>query len=150
MQAPFSPRPGKSPIAAGEGLTQGRGGVALARRAAPGHIGAGSFGVIKAMFRIFAFLTLAAGFVAAVMDGARTLANGVLAYASLADAGSRLLGARFSALQASTEEIHPLLWDPLLASLLMTPASLALLAAGLLFHFMGRKQGDGVGYLTPG
>jgi hypothetical protein len=110
----------------------------------------GSFDVIKALFRIMAFLTLAAGFVAAVMDCARTLANGVLAYASLADAGTLLLGARFSALQAATEQIHPLLWDPLLRSLLMAPASLALLAAGLLFHFIGRRRGGSVGFLTPG
>jgi hypothetical protein len=106
--------------------------------------------VIKALFRIIAFLTLAAGFVATVMDGARTLANGVLAYASLADAGARLLGGRFAALQAATEQIHPLLWDPLLAGLLMAPASLALLAAGLAFHFIGRRRGSGPGYITPG
>ncbi len=105
--------------------------------------------VIKATFRTCAFLLLAAGFVAAVMDGARSLAASALDYAQLGGTVAGLLGERFAALQPAVERnLHPLLWDPVLTKLLLLPTSLALLGLGLLFHRIGRRSRASIGYVT--
>jgi hypothetical protein len=105
--------------------------------------------MVKALLRILAFLVLAAGFVAVVMDGARSLAGSELEYAPLSSALGRLLGGRFDQAQAAIERnLHPLLWDPVMLGLGMAPASLVLLGLGLLLHRLGRRPASGVGYLT--
>jgi hypothetical protein len=104
--------------------------------------------VIKGLFRILAFLLLAAGFVAAVMDGARTLANGALDYAKLGGTAFRLLGERFLLLQPAVERhLHPLLWDPVLLNLIVLPTSLVLLVLGFVCYRIGRRSGSSIGYL---
>ncbi len=105
--------------------------------------------VIKSLFRMLAFLLLAAGFVAAVMDGARSLANSTLDYARVGATALRLFGERFNQLQPAVERnLHPLLWDPVLITFLMLPTSLVLLALGLVVYRLGRRSGAAVGYLT--
>lgn len=105
--------------------------------------------MIKSLFRILAFLLIAAGFVAAIMDGARSLANSTLDYARVGTTAMRLLGERFSQLQPAIERnIHPLLWDPVMITLLMLPTSVVLLVLGLLFYRIGRRSGSAIGYIT--
>ncbi len=103
----------------------------------------------KFVFRITAFLLLAAGFVAAVMDGARTLANSTLSYASLGETAMRLLGDRFLLIQPAVERLlHPLLWDPVLLKLWLLPTSVMLLGLGFVFYRLGRRPRTTIGYLT--
>ncbi len=107
--------------------------------------------MIRGTLRLIGFLVLAAGFVATVMDGARTLAAGQLSYAKLGETGFRLLGERFLLLQPAIERhIHPLLWDPVVLSLLLAPTSLVLLALGLILHRLGRVREPRVGAVTRG
>jgi hypothetical protein len=104
--------------------------------------------VIKGLFRILAFLLLAAGFVAAVMDGARTIANSAVDYAKLGSTLFRLFGERFLLLQPAVERhVHPLLWDPVLLNLLVLPTSVVLLVLGFLSYRIGRRSGSRIGHV---
>lgn len=105
--------------------------------------------MIKGLFRFVAFLLLAAGFVGTVMDAARSLANSSLDYARLGDTVQRVLGDRVLQVQAAIERnIHPLLWDPVMSSLLLVPTSLLLLALGLGCYRIGRREPQTIGYVT--
>jgi hypothetical protein len=105
---------------------------------------------MRLLFRLSGFLLLAAGFVAAVMDGARVLANSQFAYAKIGETAFRLLGERFLLLQPAVERhVHPLLWDPVLLNVLLLPTSLTLLALGLLMHRLGRRRDPAIGVVTP-
>jgi hypothetical protein len=105
--------------------------------------------VIKSLFRILAFLFLGAGFVAAIMDGARSLANSTLDYARVGSTALRLFGERFTQIQPAIERnIHPLLWDPVMINVLLLPTSLVLLGIGLFCYRLGRRSGAAIGYLT--
>jgi hypothetical protein len=104
--------------------------------------------VIKRLFRILAFLLLAAGFVAAIMDGARSLANATLDYARVGSTAARLLGDRFGQLQPNIERnIHPMLWDPALSTLFVLPTSVVLLVLGLICYRLGRRSGTAFGHV---
>ncbi len=105
--------------------------------------------MIRGTSRLLGFLLLAAGFVALVMDGARSLAGSHLEYARLADTAAALFGERFLALQPFVERsLHPALWNPVLLNALQGPTSLLVLALGLLFHWLGRERRVGIGHLT--
>jgi hypothetical protein len=105
--------------------------------------------VLKGLVRVLAFAVLAAGFVAAVMDGARSLANGELAYAKLGATAHRLLNERFLLIQPALERhVHPLLWDPVVLNLLLLPTSLTLLVLGLVLYRLGRRPVATIGHMT--
>ena len=106
--------------------------------------------MIKGVFRLFAFVLLAAGFVAAIMDGARSLANSTLDYAELGATAFRVFGDRYLALRPAIERhVHPLLWDPVLLNLALLPTSLVLLALGFLCHRIGQRSASPIGHLAP-
>ncbi len=106
--------------------------------------------MIKGVFRILAFVLLAAGFVAAIMDGARSLANSTLDYARLGATGFRLFGEKYLLLQPAIERhVHPLLWDPVLLNFTLLPTSLVLLVLGLVCHRIGQRSATPIGYLAP-
>ncbi|MGL4441863.1 MAG: hypothetical protein ACRCUE_21655 [Bosea sp. (in: a-proteobacteria)] len=105
--------------------------------------------MIKTLLRFLAFLLVAAGFVAAIMDGARSLANSTLEYARIGSTLTRLFGDRINQLQPAIERnVHPLLWDPVLVTLLLLPTSVLLLVTGLACYRLGRRTGPAIGYLT--
>ncbi len=106
--------------------------------------------MIKGVFRMLAFVLLAAGFVAAIMDGARSLANSTLDYARLSSTAFRLFGDRYLALQSAIERsVHPLVWDPVMLNLMLLPTSLVLLVLGLVCHRIGQRNASRIGYLAP-
>jgi hypothetical protein len=104
---------------------------------------------MRRVFRLFGFLLIAAGFVAAVMDGARSIARSALDWQPLGATAFRLLGERYLLLQPAIERhVHPLLWDPVVLNLTLLPTSLVLLALGFLFHRFGRPQETPIGHLV--
>lgn len=104
--------------------------------------------MIKSLFRIVAFLFLAAGFVAAVMDGARSLANSTLDYAPASMTVAWFLGERFNQWQPAVERnLHPLLWDPVLVNLMALPTSLVLLLLGGAAYRIGRRSVSTIGHV---
>lgn len=105
--------------------------------------------MFRAGVRLLGFLLLAAGFVGAVMDGARSLAASSLDYARIGETALLLLGDRFGQLQPAVERnLHPLVWNPVMTTLLMFPTALLLLGLGLICHRIGRPPPILIGHVT--
>lgn len=105
--------------------------------------------MIRFLFRLLGYLGIGGGFVALVLDGARSIANQAPGFVSLGEMGFRLLGERYLMLQPAIERhLHPLLWDPVILTLTLLPGFAVALALGFLFLRIGRKPGEGIGILT--
>lgn len=105
--------------------------------------------MLRFLVRAMGYLAVAGGFVMLVIDGTRTLANGMLSVMALGEAGFRLLGERYLLIQPGIERhVHPLLWDPIVLNLTLMPASLVLLAIGLGLVMLGRKPPEPIGFDT--
>jgi hypothetical protein len=87
--------------------------------------------VFRFLVRLIGLIALAGAFAAAVMDGARSIANDALSITPLGAALARLAPAKFEQLPALAAKIHPKLWDPVLLDLLYIPAAVALAVVGI-------------------
>ena len=94
------------------------------------------------MFRAIGLLTLAAAFAAAVIDGARTLADQRLEFTPLGATLGYVLHDKLAALPALAAKIHPKLWDPVLLSVLYVPTFLALALLGVALMVLTRSRGE--------
>ena len=105
------------------------------------------------MFRFFLRLIglalVAAGFVAVVIDGTRSIANNALSFTSLGEVAFAVFKERYLLLQPAIEHrVHPLLWDPVVLNLTLAPASLVALVLGVFFLWLGRRPKEPIGYLA--
>jgi hypothetical protein len=122
--------------------TSGPGVSPLARQ------GSGS-GFVRFLLRLIGYLLVAAGFVALVIDGARSIANSALQFTVLGETLQGLLRERYSWIQPAIERnIHPLLWDPVLLNLMLAPTALAAMLLGLLFVRLGARPQETIGIVT--
>ena len=97
--------------------------------------------MIRFLLRFTGFWLLAAGFVALIVDGTRSIAAGEIMLTPLGSTAIWLFPAKFPILQPAVERhLHPWLWDPLLVSLLLTPTFLALGGLGLLLFAAGLRR----------
>ena len=94
---------------------------------------------MRFLARIIGFLCVAGGFVALVIDGTRTIANASWAPLALGDVAGRAFPKLLPALQPAVERLHPLLWSPLLTSLLATPAFVVGIGLGFVLLLLGRR-----------
>lgn len=92
--------------------------------------------MLRGFLVIAAYLCLTGGFVAAVIDGARSIGAGALSMTYAED----VLRARAPGLQASLDKISPLLWDPVMLKIMQVPLGLLLGAIGLLVLLMVRRK----------
>jgi hypothetical protein len=89
---------------------------------------------IGGLFLLFAVIAL-------TTDFTRAEASGALAFASLLDHWSELAPQSLAAAQKTVQgRAHPLLWDPVIRSLLALPAWASLGAVGLIFAWLGRPR----------
>ncbi len=102
--------------------------------------------MIKGVIRLVGFLLSAAGFVVIVIDGTSSIAAGALRYTRLQDTALQLFPVRFAEFGPRLARIHPLLWDPAATTALQTPTALALIALGVVFLLLGRKNPEQIGY----
>ena len=86
--------------------------------------------MLRFLVRAIGLVALAGAFAAAVMDGARSLANDTISIAPLGSALARLAPQKFEQLPALAAKISPRLWDPFLVDVLWVPASVALAVVG--------------------
>jgi len=96
--------------------------------------------VLRLLFRLTGLISLAGAFAAAVIDAARTLANGRLEWTPAGVTLDRLFPAKFEALPALAARIHPKLWDPVLLTILWSPTALILAVVGLLLLALARPR----------
>ena len=105
------------------------------------------------MFRFLArslgLALIAAGFVGLVIDGTRSMANGLVTFTPLGEVAFRLFPKSFPLLEpAVTRHVHPWLWDPLLLNVFLMPAAVLGFVVGALLLWLGRKPEEPIGYLA--
>jgi len=86
--------------------------------------------MLRFLLRTIGLVALAGAFAAAVMDGARSIANGALSLTPLGLTIGRLAPSKLAALPGLAARVSPKLWDPVLIHLLWVPTSVALAAVG--------------------
>jgi hypothetical protein len=95
------------------------------------------------------YLLVAGGFVMLLTDGARAIDNSLLRFTPLGETLLSLFGERVRLLQPSVERnLHPLLWDPVLLSLMQAPTALAGLFLGFLLLWLGAAPKPQIGIVT--
>ena len=92
--------------------------------------------MLRVLFLIAAYLCLTGGFVAAVIDGARSIGAGALSLTYAED----VLRPRFPGLQAMLDNISPWLWDPLMVQIMRVPLGLLLSLVGLVLLLLVRRR----------
>jgi hypothetical protein len=101
--------------------------------------------MLRFLFRIAGLLTLAAGFVALVVDGTRSIAAGTLLLTPFGE----LLTSKLPVIQqAVVRNVHPLLWDPVATGLLRLPIWLVLALGGLFLLWVTRRRAPIIGYTS--
>lgn len=104
---------------------------------------------VRFFVRMLGYLVVAAGFVVLLTDGARSIANSAWQFTPLGEALAMLLRDRFLLLQPAIERnLHPLLWDPVLLTLMRAPLSLVALLLGFLLFRLGAPPRRQIGFVT--
>ena len=105
--------------------------------------------VVRFLLRLIGYLSVAAGFVALVIDGARSIANAGLRFTRVSEVLIAVIQERYQQIQPAIERnIHPWLWDPLLLTVLRAPVALAALLLGFALLWLGRRPQVAIGIVT--
>lgn len=104
---------------------------------------------MRFLLRFVGYLSVAAGFVALVIDGARSIANAGLRFTPVGEVLIAVVQGRYQLIQPAIERnIHPWLWDPVLLTLLRAPAAGAALVLGFMLLWLGRRPDEAIGIVT--
>lgn len=106
-----------------------------------------SFLGLPFLCRTLGLLILAGGFVQAVYDGARSIANNTLRVTSVNDLLFILFKDKASALQGWVEGVAPWLWKILVLPLTLAPAAGIGLLIGAMLLWMGQPGREPIGYV---
>jgi len=117
----------------------------------PYRPGAETHHMIRSLFRILGFLSLAGGFIALVYDGTKSIAGGALVLTPLGQLWNNVHSTSLQLLQAAIERhveprVGQWLWDPVVLSILTAPACLVLGVLGAILMLIGRKKKPLIGY----
>jgi hypothetical protein len=105
--------------------------------------------MVRFLLRLIGYLSVAAGFVTLVIDGARSIANAGLRFTPVGEVLSGVIQERYQFIQPAIERnIHPWLWDPALLTLLRAPVALAALLLGFALLWLGRRPDEVIGIVT--
>ena len=106
-------------------------------------------GRVRFLLRLIGYLAVAAGFVALVIDGARSIANAGLRFTPVGEVLIAVVQERYQLIQPAIERnIHPWLWDPVLLTVLRSPVALAALLLGFALLWLGRRPQEAIGIVT--
>ncbi|MGO4170583.1 hypothetical protein [Bosea sp. TAF32] len=84
-----------------------------------------------------------------MIDGARSIANSALRFTAVSETLTALIHERYAQIQPAIERnLHPLLWDPMLLSVMRLPTSLAALLLGFALLWLGRQPEPLIGIVT--
>jgi hypothetical protein len=98
--------------------------------------------MFRAVFMIVSYLSLAGGFMAAVVDGSRSLGTGGLYLTYTGD----VIQGRFPGLPSLLHKVHPFLWDPLTVQVMRLPLCIFLGGFGLLLVVILGRRSEKVGF----
>ncbi len=102
--------------------------------------------MLRLLTRFIGLLLLAGGFIALIVDGTRSIAGGRLMVTTMRKGASELFPGFYQALQSNVENVSAFLWDPILATLMLAPVSVALGGVGALMILLSHRQASPIGY----
>jgi len=103
--------------------------------------------MLRFLARAAGLLLVAAAFVGLVIDATRSLANSRASFTPLGDLASTLFPKSYPLLEPTvTHSLPSFVWDPVLTSLLLLPASVVALVVGMLLLWAGQKRPELIGY----
>ena len=102
--------------------------------------------MLRFLFRFTGILLLAIAFAALIVDGTRSIAAGVVAIMPLGRALSSLTPDLFVRTHAWVVAHAPLLWDPVLVTLLLLPTWLVVGVLGIFLIAVTRPPRPKIGY----
>jgi hypothetical protein len=103
--------------------------------------------MIRIFLRLIGLAMLAGAFVAAVIDGARSIAADQLALTPIGEPLYQAMPNKFLLVQAFIEhKISPRLWDPVLNDILLLPTWFILAIFGAALVYLTRKRPPPIGH----
>jgi hypothetical protein len=103
--------------------------------------------VLRALLRFLGYLCLAIGFIAFVVDGARSVANKEWTFLPIGTALDTALPHAYTGWQEAAKlRLPAFLWDPVLVTTLAAPFFFAAAIIALVFLLLGKKPKPRIGY----
>jgi hypothetical protein len=103
--------------------------------------------MFRVILRFLGLLFLAAAFAALVVDGTRSIAGGALSLAPFGQTMLWLAPSKFAGVQAAAQRaLPPLLWDSVMARVLLMPTWVVAGALGILLILLTQKRRPTIGY----
>jgi hypothetical protein len=97
--------------------------------------------MLRFLSRFVGLWLLAGALVALVVDGAKTIAAGEIVTTPLGQLWYSISPSGIAIAQAAVQRhVHPLLWDPVIQSILIAPTFVVLGILGALLMLLGRKK----------
>jgi hypothetical protein len=106
--------------------------------------------MLRTLATVLGYVCLASGFLAGVVDGTRSIASAMLEWTSMGNTIIWLSPRTFSLLEEAVPRlVHPLVWSPILTSLLQLPTMVVFLILGPVLLWLGGpktlSQSDAIG-----
>jgi hypothetical protein len=102
--------------------------------------------MLRFFVKTIGLLLLAAAFAALIVDGTRSVAAGTPAILPLGRTASTLFPNTFLAVHKTIATHLPVLWDPVMVTILLLPAWLVLGLVGLVLLALSRRPAPKIGY----
>jgi hypothetical protein len=103
--------------------------------------------MFRALFRFLGYICLAVGFIAFVVDGARSVANKEWTYTHIDTALDAVMPHAYAGWQEAAKlRLPAFLWDPVLVTVLAAPFFFAAAIVALFFLMLGKKPRARIGY----
>ncbi|WP_293854201.1 hypothetical protein [uncultured Alsobacter sp.] len=104
--------------------------------------------MIRILFRTVGYLLLAAAFVAAVVDGTRSIAASGWQITSLQGFLERVQPSALPALKTMATQVNAVLWDPVAVTALKVPLAALFLVLGLVLALLSSPREPEVGIVA--
>ena len=101
---------------------------------------------MRLLFRLLGLVLLAAAFAALIVDGTTSVAAGKVELQPMGETLAKLSPDVFARVKAMVTAKAPVLWDPVLSSLLLLPTWAVLGVLGLVVLALTRRPRPRVGY----